>query len=92
MRTKKKPKIISAHCGIVGVSLVSGGVGGAGGRIVSVRELVPVPPALEAESVIVLVPGEAGEPLMSPEFVSRERPLGRADAAKLVGLLEAVIW
>jgi len=65
---------------------------GAGGRIVSVRELVPVPPALEAESVIVLVPVESGVPLMSPEFVSRERPLGRADAPKLVGLLEAVIW
>jgi len=60
--------------------------------MVSVRELVPVPPALEAESVIVLVPGDAGEPLMSPEFVLIESPLGRPVAAKLVGLLEAVIW
>jgi len=65
---------------------------GAGGRMVSTRALVPVPPALLADRTNVLVPGEAGEPLMSPEFVLIESPLGRPVAAKLVGLLEAVIW
>jgi len=59
--------------------------------MVSTRALVPVPPALEAEIVIVLVPVESGVPLMSPEFVLIESPLGRPVAAKLVGLLEAVI-
>ena len=65
---------------------------GVGGRIVSTRELVPVPPALEAEIVIALVPVEVGVPLMRPELVSSVRPLGSPDEAKLVGLLEAVIW
>ena len=53
--------------------------------------MLPVPPRLTALSAIVVVPDATGVPEMSPEPVSIVSPVGKLDAAKLVGLLAAVI-
>ena len=58
---------------------------------VKVSVLVPVPPVLMAEMVTDLVPAAVGVPEMSPLVVFTLRPVGRPVAAKLVGVLLAVI-
>ena len=58
---------------------------------VKVSVLVPVPPALMAEIVTDLVPAAVGVPEMSPLVVFTLRPAGRPVAAKLVGVLLAVM-
>ena len=58
---------------------------------VNVRVLVPVPAVLMAEMVTDLVPAAVGVPEMSPLVVFTLRPVGRPVAAKLVGVLLAVI-
>ena len=58
---------------------------------VKVSVLVPVPPPLMAEMVTDLVPAAVGVPEMSPLVVFTLRPAGRPVAAKLVGVLLAVI-
>ena len=58
---------------------------------VKVKVLEPVPPALLAESVIVLVPAVVGVPEMTPVVELRLKPTGRSAAAKLVGALLAAM-
>jgi hypothetical protein len=60
--------------------------------IVSVRFLVPVPPALEAERVTLFVPEVAGVPKISPFVGLTLSPDGKLLAPKEVGLFVAVIW
>ncbi len=60
--------------------------------MVSVRLAVPVPMALVAPMVTVLVPLAVGVPVMAPVLVLIDNPPGRPVALKLVGLLLAVIW
>ena len=58
---------------------------------VNVKVLEPVPPALLAESVIMLAPAVLGVPEITPVAESRLRPAGRPVAAKLVVVLVAVM-
>jgi hypothetical protein len=64
---------------------------GAGGLTVSVRVLVPVPPALVALKVMVEVATVVGVPEMTPVVVFTLNPVGNPVALKLVGILFAVI-
>ena len=64
---------------------------GGGGLIVSVRVLIPVPPALVAFKDMLKVPEEVGIPEIKPLAVLTVSPAGRPVASKLVGLLVAVI-
>ncbi len=66
-------------------------VGGWIGLMVNVSDCVPVPNALTAESVIVIVPGVVGVPEISPVSKSKLKPAGRSPAAKRVGVLMAVM-
>ena len=59
--------------------------------MVSVSVALPVPALLVALSVVVDVPAVVGVPEINPEAVFTVRPVGNADAAKLVGRLAAVI-
>ena len=68
--------------------VIDGGVG----RTVRTSVVVPVPPALLALIVTLVVPVALGVPVMAPALVSTLRPAGNPDALKLVGLLLAVIW
>lgn len=65
---------------------------GAGGLATTVRVCVPVPPALLAEIVMVLVPAAVGAPEIRPVAVLILNPAGKPVALKLVGALFAVIW
>ena len=65
---------------------------GAGGLIVRVRALVPVPPAFVALRVIFEVPMVVGVPEIRPVAVLIDRPAGKPAALKLAGLLVAKIW
>ena len=49
----------------------------------------PVPPAFEAERLMVNVPFTVGVPLITPEVVLMLKPEGRPEALKLVGLFVA---
>ena len=51
---------------------------------------LPLPEELEAETVELVVPAEAGVPETRPVEVLMERPAGRLVAAKAVGEFEAV--
>ena len=66
-------------------------INGGNSLTVKVSVLVPVPPPLMAEMVTDLVPAAVGVPEMSPLVVFTLRPAGRPVAAKLVGVLLAVI-
>jgi hypothetical protein len=59
---------------------------------VRVSDWFPVPPALLAESVTVLVPAAVGVPEMRPLPVLTTNPAGKPVALKLVGTLFAAIW
>ena len=52
---------------------------------------VPVPPAFVALSVTVEIPAACGIPEITPVMVLTDRPAGRPEAPKLVGLFVAVI-
>jgi hypothetical protein len=58
---------------------------------VSVTGALPVPEELVAPRVTVEVPAADGVPEISPVLVFTESPPGKPVAAKLVGLLLAVI-
>ncbi len=64
---------------------------GLAGEMVSVSVAVPVPVALVAPIVTVLVPLAVGVPVMAPVEVFTDNPPGRPVALKLVGVLVAVI-
>ena len=57
-----------------------------------VRVALPVPPALLALIVTLVVPVVVGVPLTCPVEVFTLKPAGNPVAAKLVGVLLAVIW
>jgi hypothetical protein len=59
---------------------------------VSTREPVPVPPALAAPKVMVLVPTDAGVPEITPVLALMLKPEGRPLALNELGLFVAVIW
>ena len=63
----------------------------AAAATVSVRVAVPVPLAFVAPRLIGKTPVWVGVPEMTPVFVSTTKPVGRGEAAKLVGLFDAVI-
>lgn len=65
---------------------------GAATDTAKVSVAVPVPPLLVALKVTVEFPAVVGVPEMRPVVVLTVRPAGRPDAAKLVGVLLAVIW
>ncbi len=58
---------------------------------VSVSVKFPVPEALVAPRVTVLVPLALGVPVIAPVVVLTDNPAGKPLALKLVGLLLAVI-
>ena len=64
---------------------------GAGGLIVRVSVLVPVPPPLVALKLTLEVPAVVGVPEIKPVVVLTVRPAGSPVALKLVGEFEAVI-
>ena len=64
---------------------------GAGGLMVRVKVLVPVPPALVALKLTLEVAAVVGVPEISPVAVLIDRPAGSPVALKLVGEFEAVI-
>ena len=66
-------------------------INGGNSLTVKVSVLIPVPPPLMAEMVTDLVPAAVGVPEMSPLVVFTLRPAGRPVAAKLVGVLLAVM-
>ena len=74
----------------VGVG-VAVGVGDAGAAIVRLSCADPVPAEFAAEIVTLKVPDSLGVPEISPVAVLTERPAGKPEAPKLVGLLVAVI-
>ena len=53
---------------------------------------LPVPPALFAEIVTLLVPAALGVPVIAPVPVLMLKPAGKPVAPYEVGLPEAVIW
>ena len=65
---------------------------GGGGNTVNARVAVPVPPVFIALITTLLVPVAVVEPLITPVEVLTARPEGRPLAAKLDGVLVAVIW
>ena len=78
-------------CPTVAVAVAALVITGVLGLTVKVSDWFPVPPALLAESVIVLVPGVVGVPEMTPVAVLRSRPVGSSVALKLVGVFFAVM-
>ena len=66
--------------------------GGGGLTMVIVRVALPVPPELVALIVTLNVPAVVGVPAINPVLVFTVKPAGSPVAAKLVGLLVAVIW
>jgi hypothetical protein len=56
------------------------------------NEALPVPPALVAEIVTLLVSAALGVPVIAPVPVLMLKPAGRPVAPYEVGLPEAVIW
>ena len=64
---------------------------GVAGVIVSTKVAVPVPPALLALMVTLVVPTEVGVPDMRPLAALTLKPAGRPTALKLVGPLLAVM-
>ena len=64
-----------------------------GGTTLTVRArvAVPVPVALVAPIVTLVVPVAVGVPLITPVEVLTERPAGSGDALKLIGELLAVM-
>ena len=60
-------------------------------EIVNVSVAVPVPPVLIADTVTTLIAAAVGVPVIIPVDVANTRPAGRPVAAKLVGLLVAVM-
>ena len=64
---------------------------GAGGLIVRVKTLLPLPPALVALRLMFEEPAVVGVPEIKPLVVLIERPAGKPVALKLVGLFVAVI-
>ena len=65
---------------------------GAGGTTVITNVAVPVPPALLALIVTLVVPVALGVPLITPVLVFTLSPPGNPVAPKLVGLLLPAIW
>ena len=65
---------------------------GVAGLTLSVSAFVPVPLALVAERVTVLVAAVVAVPEISPLAVLIASPAGSPVALKLVGVLVAVIW
>ena len=59
---------------------------------VRVKVALPVPPALVALMVTLLVPATDGVPVMAPVPVLMLKPAGKPVAPYEVGLPEAVIW
>ena len=59
---------------------------------VTVTTMLPVPPALVADTVTEDVPVAVGVPETRPVAVLTLNPAGKPVALKLVGLLLAVIW
>jgi hypothetical protein len=68
------------------------GASACDGLIVTPRIAVPMPPALAALIVILEVPVTVGVPVINPVEVFTLSHPGRPSAAKLVGVLLAVIW
>ena len=62
------------------------------GFIVRIKVALPVPPALVALMVTLLVPAAVGVPVIAPVPVLMLKPAGRPVAPYEVGLPEAVIW
>ena len=60
--------------------------------ILNVTTRLPVPVALVADTVTLLVATVVGVPEITPVLVFTLSPAGRPVALKLVGLLLAVIW
>ena len=60
--------------------------------MVSVRVAVPVPTLLVALNVTGYEPATVVVPEIKPVAVLTDKPFGKPDAPKLVGLLDAVIW
>jgi hypothetical protein len=63
----------------------------AAAAIVIVKVSVSLPPALVAVKVTVVLPAAVGVPLITPVLVLMDSPAGSEVAAKLVGVLVAVI-
>ena len=63
----------------------------AAGATVRTSVALPVPPLFAAASVIFELPAVPGVPEIKPVEALKERPAGRGDAPKLVGLFVAVI-
>ena len=64
---------------------------GVEGLTVRVSDWLPIPPALLALIVMLLIPTIVGVPEMTPVTELRLKPDGRPVAAKLVGALSAVM-
>ena len=71
--------------------VITGALAAADATVNASVRLLPDPPPLAAAMTIENVPAAVGVPEMTPLLVLRERPVGRFVAAKLVGLLLAVI-
>ena len=65
---------------------------GAGGTTVITSVAVPVPPALLALIVTLVVPVALGVPLITPVLVLTLNPAGNPVAPNLVGLFVPAIW
>ena len=73
-------------------ALVIDGATPAGLLTVSVNVAEPLPVALVAVMVMVLVPATVGVPLITPVVVFTVKPAGSPVALKLVGFWLPVIW
>ena len=78
-------------CPTVAVAVAALVITGVLGLTVKVSVNVPVPPALLAESVIVVVPAVVGVPEITPVFCLILNPVGRLAVPKEVGVLLAVM-
>ena len=78
-------------CPTVAVAVAALVITGILGLTVKVSVKVPVPPALLAEIVMVLVLAVVGVPEMTPVAVFTVRPAGNPVALKLVGVFFAVM-
>jgi len=65
---------------------------GADGSTVTMRVAEPVPPALVALIVTLVVPDALGVPDIAPVLVLTLNPAGSPVALKLAGLFVAAIW
>ena len=65
---------------------------GVGGTTVITKVAVPVPPALLALTVRLVVPVALGVPLITPVLVFTLNPAGSPVAPKLIGLFVPAIW